>query len=174
MDLGVEKVKKLIIYILTIGVSFYLIVEYTCLGCDFMSKEFTGEVVGASTRSGRLIIDVRKSNGQEKKITLVRMRNPFPTDLSVRSSSQEVLDIAGNQQVRVKVIEWQSRNEGTGLIYLDDRDIAIHLLREGYLLLISGGNIEVDLRTYTSYEEAQGDALKEKKGIWIVGECLEK
>lgn len=167
--------KKFIIYTLIIGVSFYLIVEHTCLGCNFMSKEFTGEVVGASTRSGRLIVDVRKPNGQEKKVILARVINPFPTDLSVKPPSQEVLDLVGkgSHEVRVKIIEWESRQEGAGLIYLDDRDIAIHLLREGYLLLISGGNIEVDLQTFTSYEEAQVEALKAKKGIWVVGECLE-
>ncbi|WP_170070578.1 thermonuclease family protein [Planifilum fimeticola] len=65
--------------------------------------------------------------------------------------------------------EIASRDRGTGFVYVNDEDIALLLLREGYLKVypsdweIDGKKMRDKLQTYQRAEEL---AMEEDKGIW--------
>ena len=138
----------------------------------FQPKEFTGKLHHISRPSegiGAYSIHVELPDGAYKTITLPLVICSYPWPIHERDHINKTFELARNKPTRVEVMEWKARDRGMGFVYVNDEDIALLLLREGYLKVypsdweIDGKKMRDKLQTYQRAEEL---AMEEDKGIW--------
>ena len=170
--------KRIIFLSLVIGLFLFFIFKNMCFSCLFMPREFIGEADGLLRGPGEIGLRVRQLEDESKMIFLAMVSDPLPPDRMLPGADQEILDLnlkayEENKRVRVKVLKWENENTGIGLIYFDDEDITISLIRKGYLVINPDSRVKVDRETHSLYKEAERSAKKEKNGIWKLEECLD-
>lgn len=111
-------------------------------------------------------VTVYNDQNDYRKIYLP-MVTPSSFNAAEDEAAKKVFDLARKKQVKAKIVESFDEHRRLAFVYIDERDIALLLLKEGYLKVDFESKLVIDYPdAYKEYLDAQLVAQEKNIGMW--------